>query len=272
MSTRNILFICIVAFAGLLAWQGQIQNRAAAAPAISGSAHVAPGLIQRIDRIESVLVPPIGAILPYYGDPADLPPGWQLCDGSSLDDAADSSLRSRLGGDDAHVPDLRGTALAGVGPTTGVDAPGAESETELGQMFRHKHHHDMKHTHAVPPHRHDVNIDAETGNAVRHSETAVIRTPGGQNPGVSDRNMPRTAGTLAGEGNYGGIRVDRGMFVMGTRFGNMHVTHAHHRHPVNVRGRTQPSARFDTEGSSRENTGEAEGLPHMATYFIIRVR
>ena len=57
---------------------------------------------------------PVGVVLPYFGEPGDLPPNWKTCDGTIVEDA-----QSPLNG--KHVPDLVGKFVRG-----------AESNEDLG--------------------------------------------------------------------------------------------------------------------------------------------
>ncbi|TBD34342.1 tail fiber protein [Rhizobium ruizarguesonis] len=62
---------------------------------------------------------PIGGIVPFSGDPVNLPAAWRLCDGSLIDDP-DSPLKGQT------MPDLRGMFVRGVDSQTALGATGGQ--------------------------------------------------------------------------------------------------------------------------------------------------
>jgi hypothetical protein len=65
---------------------------------------------------------PVGGIVPYYGDPAQLPSSWRLCDGTAITDA-DSPLNGQ------RSPDLRGMFVRGVDVQTALGAADGQDRT-----------------------------------------------------------------------------------------------------------------------------------------------
>ena len=116
------------------------------------SDEIADGTIQAVDLSEGLqnsVIPP-GAIMPFAGAVAKIPPGWLPCDGRALDKDADGgryqSLYNAIGeswgkgitgsGNAAgvtefNVPDLRGVFLRGVAGTSAAD-PNKIASTDDG--------------------------------------------------------------------------------------------------------------------------------------------
>jgi hypothetical protein len=67
------------------------------------------GLVVRMHNLEREVAtltrtaPPVGSILPFVGDPATLPPEWQVCNGEPLKDPTSPLMKTLAGG---KVPDL----------------------------------------------------------------------------------------------------------------------------------------------------------------------
>lgn len=100
---------------------------------------------------------PIGAVIPFFGDPLSLQElggSWQLCDGSPLVESADPRLKAALGG---QTPNLSGRFLRGITPNESVGAKG-------GQEFESVEFTTSRagvHTHKVDDHQHS--LPARTG-------------------------------------------------------------------------------------------------------------
>ena len=65
------------------------------------------------------LPPPVGALLAYYSDPSNIPPGWLLCDGRDFSTTEYPGLQDAIGR--STVPDLRGYFLRGLDATGTID-------------------------------------------------------------------------------------------------------------------------------------------------------
>ena len=67
---------------------------------------------------------PVGTIVAFGCDPASLPPGWLLCDGSQFNQTKYPDLYAARGNSNT-VPDLRGYFLRGLDTTGNVDPDGS---------------------------------------------------------------------------------------------------------------------------------------------------
>ena len=79
-------------------------------------------ILERLLKIETELVPPVGSIVSYYGNTA--PQGWLICNGQRLDKPEYRKLVAHLkkqGLDATKVPDLRGMFLRGLDSGRGKD-------------------------------------------------------------------------------------------------------------------------------------------------------
>lgn len=107
--------------------------------------------LERAHELLAVCVP-IGGIIPYVGD-LNLPPNWQICDGSDLRPEASATLKARLG---EKVPSMvgrvpRGVAVTDViGVAIGTDNIMIEAMETLG-AGAHIHKVD-DHFHELPEH------------------------------------------------------------------------------------------------------------------------
>jgi hypothetical protein len=79
---------------------------------------------------------PTGTIMPFVGRPADVPIGWQLCDGTPIPARA-TRLKELLSPETA-VPDLQGMFLRGAGGTGNHVGPIVNAIQEDG-IRKHKH-------------------------------------------------------------------------------------------------------------------------------------
>ena len=80
---------------------------------------------------------PVGGIVPFFGNPAALPPNWRICDGSVLDDPESPLVvwwRSRESEGAFQVPDLRGRFVMGVPPNEEIGDVGGRKSVP-----RHRH-------------------------------------------------------------------------------------------------------------------------------------
>ena len=78
--------------------------------------------------------PPIGAIIPFVGNAAAIPPGWQLCDGKPLNDPT-SPLKGVL--KDGNVPNLTDRFVRGTSSPNQLQAIGGKDS------------HDATHSHPI---------------------------------------------------------------------------------------------------------------------------
>jgi hypothetical protein len=95
--------------------------------------------------------PPVGAVLPYFGDPADLPASWKVCDGSVVSDP-ESPL------DGVTLPDMRDSFARGETdaardiPVLGANAGGTDDVPAHTHTSQSAGAH--SHSFSVPNHRH----------------------------------------------------------------------------------------------------------------------
>lgn len=108
-------------------------------------------------RANSIEITPIGAIIPWFGNPTtSLPSNWMLCDGKAIND-----LESPLNG--IAVPDMRNRFVRGEGVSTrdhlavGVDYGGIDS---VDLLHEHEIQSDGEHGHSMSApagsHGHDL--------------------------------------------------------------------------------------------------------------------
>ncbi|MBD3174673.1 MAG: hypothetical protein GF320_05810 [Armatimonadia bacterium] len=107
---------------------------------------------------------PIGTVLAYAGDLDDLPQGWMLCDGSTIN-LRQSPWRGR------RVPDLTGRYLRGLQKPTETDALGRAGGREVA-----RHTHSIEHTHVGVTFESEWS-DADTGNGSGQADMAPSGGP-----------------------------------------------------------------------------------------------
>ena len=130
---------------------------------------------------------PTGSMTMWCGSsaPADLPDGWALCDGSTIDSTSDTSfaalfavIGTAFGGSGAasfNLPDMRGNVPVGVnGLSPELGSTGGDAESTLARNQIPKHSHDAG-TLQAQEHKHYVasTTTAEEG-AIYNSPSAVI--------------------------------------------------------------------------------------------------
>lgn len=145
---------------------------------------VAGSIADRLEALETLIhaVIPVGGLLPYTGDPNNVPAGFYLADGSSLLRADEPALFAVIGttygeGDDPGntfaLPYLPGRTVVGVDPSDSDfnsrgKTFGSKTVTlTTGQIPAHTHsmahNHPMSHTHTVPNHTHSMSHTHGTG-------------------------------------------------------------------------------------------------------------
>lgn len=193
---------------------------------------------------ENALVP-IGAVIPFFGDPStlqELGGSWQLCDGAPLSANADPRLRAALAdkGDaaSARVPQLAKQVLYGVGDGVTLNAPFGAS----------KHSHGMDHNHDVDGFDvKDVALEGSTGDA----------------------SLRDTSGQMGRPGSWNG---EAGKFVSHATEDTLSVKLSGHRHSASVKG-TVKIPKHKTAASSSQTTTDSEHYPPgIGAYFIMRIR
>jgi microcystin-dependent protein len=155
---------------------GDGQNQSLTADEYLLSSFVRVGSLQKV-------APPVGAVQMYYGDPADLPYFWQICDGSNGN------------------PDLRDKFIAGAGGAYSLAQTGGAKEVTLsksnlpnyslsgstGLAGGHSHAYDKSVAGRGYETRSDDNphgqyTTASTSYAPSHSHTININSEGGDAP------------------------------------------------------------------------------------------
>ncbi len=154
---------------------------------------------------------PVGSILPYMGEVADIPDGWLLCDGSPID-PEHTELQLLIG---STTPDLRGRFLRGLDNPTGSDAAGIDPQGAARQVGSGQED-------ALQQHFHEIrSITVESGGYSNDQFEGASRVPG-YRPNLDDG----TIGT-----SWGGGRVNAIAYM----------TKPHTNAPVRTSSETRPS-------------------------------
>ena len=106
---------------------------------------------------------PVGGIVPYSGEPDDLPDNWTICDGKTITDPT-----SPLNGQ--SVPDLRGMFVRGVNNTHPRDTLGGQDTAPNHSHPSPVHSHSLaSHRHGLPSHAHSLGRHDHSGANHTHS-------------------------------------------------------------------------------------------------------
>ncbi len=114
---------------------------------------------------------PIGTIIPFAGDTSNVPVGFLLCDGSSLDTATYSELFAAIdtawgaSGGNFNIPDLRGRFLRGVDLGAGND-PDASSRIALNTGGNTGDNVGSAQDHELESHTHDFSRTTGAGGSL----------------------------------------------------------------------------------------------------------
>ncbi len=195
---------------------------------------------------------PIGLISSYFGNPADLPNNWRICDGSTVNDP-----ESPLNG--VTLPDLRAKFIRGeeasdrniIGGLVGGGADG--------------------HTHGLSAHSHTINSDgghSHTGTTgyggVDHTHTYSGHTGAANNPSpcVADGNKGQWNGFLSGTSHSE-------HYYSGTTSGSNAYLHTHS-FVTSVNGAHSHGGKT---GEASSTTDMSSHLPsYVALHYIIRIK
>ncbi len=222
---------------------------------IGGSADVEDHVLTDIRHLQTQQ-PPIGSIIPFFGEPADVPSGWTLCDGKVLDEKSGfkaSDVATRLW--KKTVPNTNGRMLRGVsdgetvGTTGGTDIiSGLETEK------------DGKHTHSfTDPTR---GLTGFTGGI-------ALSAAGWSNPGkflLVDM--------------FGAAHTDGKQFLQTDNDNNRNEQDrgkGQHRHTLDGNGKAQSAGQIttiDSEDVKHSHAIKAKGFvpSYTAVHYIMRIR
>lgn len=158
---------------------------------------------------------PVGSILAWYGDPAAVPDGWQLCDGAVVSDP-ESPLAGR------RLPDLRGRFLRGAGccgSGAGLGETGGQDEAPA-------------HSHPFSAATNNVWFGPESVAGWRDAEALYEGPPArGKPKPVLALTVPRDAsgrgpwpshGHMAGSASFSGATANAGAHDNRPRFASVH--------------------------------------------------
>ena len=144
---------------------------------------------------------PSGAIMPYMGAKANIPPGWLYCDGSSY--PATGVYAKLFGviayawgntGDEFHVPDLRARFMRGVSDGAGTD-PDAANRTAQTAGGNTGDNVGTQQNDDFTDHLHAVSISATSSSNGAHTHWYDNQESGEQTCSGSDTGPAQTLNT-----------------------------------------------------------------------------
>jgi len=146
----------------------KVADGAVSAPKLADgaveTAKIADGAVTEAKLAAGVgLGVPIGAVLAWWGDSSNVPQGWVVCDGGTVNDAG-----SPLNG--LAVPDLTDRFIRGaIGNVRGQTPTGGADSLDLA------HGHIVNaHAHTVQSHTHGISADGNHSHGMNHQHNGTV--------------------------------------------------------------------------------------------------
>ena len=201
-------------------------------------------------RGQDFATPPVGAVLPFFGKPESLPPGWTLCDGKALNEE-NGFTRDKVASEwwNQKVPKLTGHMLRGTAAGEKPGSPGGEDKI-------------AEHV-----------TRAQTG---MHSHTII--DPKRELEGYTEKIALRGIEWLTNKTDPFSVQDNDGH-----RDGSHHLDvegdgggEGQHRHELGGRGHAKSAGKLATVSDTKGHQHTIDAVPfipsYVACHFIIRIK